>query len=97
MINFKPKKNSKTGAENMAENFFGKVMLAPMAGEGDYTFRASCKKFGADYLVSEMISAKAILNPPLANRYKHLFCGFYYSRRTFVCQDKCSIFCDFIL
>lgn len=44
----------------MAEHFFGKVMLAPMAGEGDYTFRASCKKFGADYLVSEMISAKAI-------------------------------------
>ncbi|MBQ8448634.1 MAG: tRNA dihydrouridine synthase DusB [Clostridia bacterium] len=44
----------------MAENFFCKVMLAPMAGEGDYTFRASCKKFGADYLVSEMISAKAI-------------------------------------
>lgn len=41
-------------------NFFGKVMLAPMAGEGDYAFRASCKKFGADYLVSEMISAKAI-------------------------------------
>lgn len=41
-------------------NFFGKVTLAPMAGEGDYTFRASCKKFGADYLVSEMISAKAI-------------------------------------
>ena len=44
----------------MSENFFGKVMLAPMAGEGDYTFRASCKKYGADYLVSEMISAKAI-------------------------------------
>ncbi|MBQ9745888.1 MAG: tRNA dihydrouridine synthase DusB [Clostridia bacterium] len=44
----------------MAENLFGRVMLAPMAGEGDYTFRASCKKFGADYLVSEMISAKAI-------------------------------------
>ena len=44
----------------MAENFFGKVMLAPMAGEGDYTFRASCKKFGADYLVSEMISAKGL-------------------------------------
>jgi tRNA-dihydrouridine synthase B len=44
----------------MSNNFFGKVMLAPMAGEGDYTFRASCKKFGADYLVSEMISAKAI-------------------------------------
>jgi tRNA-dihydrouridine synthase B len=44
----------------MSKNFFGKVTLAPMAGEGDYTFRASCKKFGADYLVSEMISAKAI-------------------------------------
>ncbi len=41
-------------------NFFGKIMLAPMAGEGDYAFRSSCKKFGADYLVSEMISAKAI-------------------------------------
>lgn len=40
--------------------FSGKVMLAPMAGEGDYAFRASCKRFGADHLVSEMISAKAI-------------------------------------
>lgn len=45
---------------NKKNNFFGKVMLAPMAGEGDYAFRAACKKFGADYLVSEMISAKAI-------------------------------------
>lgn len=42
------------------KDLFGKVILAPMAGEGDYAFRASCKIFGADYLVSEMISAKAI-------------------------------------
>lgn len=41
-------------------DFFGKIILAPMAGEGDYAFRVSCKRFGADYLVSEMISAKAI-------------------------------------
>lgn len=37
-----------------------KIALAPMAGEGDFTFRSACKRFGAEYLVSEMISAKAI-------------------------------------
>ncbi|MGN1095576.1 MAG: tRNA dihydrouridine synthase DusB [Eubacteriales bacterium] len=40
--------------------FCGKLFLAPMAGEGDFAFRAECKRFGADFLVSEMISAKAI-------------------------------------
>ncbi len=45
----------------MADNALSyKVALAPMAGEGDFTFRASCKRYGAQYLVSEMISAKAI-------------------------------------
>ena len=45
------------GAENM---FRSKIMLAPMAGVGDYAFRMICKKHGADYMTSEMISAKAI-------------------------------------
>lgn len=44
-----------------AKNIFsGKVMLAPMAGVGDHAFRSICKKHGADYMTSEMISAKAI-------------------------------------
>lgn len=37
-----------------------KIGLAPMAGPGDSAFRRICKEFGADYTVSEMISAKAL-------------------------------------
>ena len=36
------------------------VMLAPMAGVTDRTFRSICRRFGAEYLVSEMVSAKAL-------------------------------------
>ena len=45
-----------------AENnlFCKKIMLAPMAGVGDHAFRSICKEYGADYVTSEMISAKAI-------------------------------------
>ena len=35
-------------------------MLAPMAGATDYAFRSICKDFGAEYLVSEMVCAKAL-------------------------------------
>ena len=36
------------------------LMLAPMAGVTDKTFRTLCRKEGAEYLVSEMVSAKAL-------------------------------------
>lgn len=36
------------------------IMLAPMAGATDYAFRKICRKFGAEYLVSEMVCAKAL-------------------------------------
>ncbi len=36
------------------------IMLAPLAGVADYAFRRVCRAFGAEYTVSEMISAKAI-------------------------------------
>lgn len=36
------------------------IMLAPMAGATDYAFRRVCRKFGAEYLVSEMVCAKAL-------------------------------------
>lgn len=38
----------------------GLIGLAPMAGPGDSGFRRICKEYGADYTVTEMISAKAI-------------------------------------
>ena len=34
--------------------------LAPMAGVADRAYRLMCKKFGAAYMVSEMVSAKGI-------------------------------------
>ena len=36
------------------------IMLAPMAGATDRAFRTVCKSFGAEYLVSEMVCAKAL-------------------------------------
>ena len=39
---------------------YGNIWLAPMAGDGDRAFRLMCKEHGADYICSEMVSAKAI-------------------------------------
>jgi nifR3 family TIM-barrel protein len=36
------------------------LMLAPMAGFTDYAFRKICRDHGAEYTVSEMVSAKAL-------------------------------------
>lgn len=36
------------------------LMLAPMAGFTDYSFRKICRGTGAEYTVSEMVSAKAL-------------------------------------
>ena len=44
----------------MAENKI-KYALAPMAGYTDVSFRRICASFGADYVVSEMISAAAMV------------------------------------
>ena len=44
------------GAHTLAHG----VMLAPMAGVADTSFRVLCRARGAEYTVSEMISAKAL-------------------------------------
>lgn len=41
-------------------NFKNKIILAPMAGVTDYAFRKIARAHGADFCVSEMVSAKAI-------------------------------------
>lgn len=40
--------------------YTNKIILAPMAGVTDLPFRLICKAFGADLVVSEMVSAKGI-------------------------------------
>ena len=47
----------------MAENKFllPRVMLAPMAGYSDRAMRVVCHEWGAEYSVTEMISAKAVV------------------------------------
>ena len=59
------------------------LMLAPMAGFTDYSFRRICRENGAEYTVSEMVSAKALCyeqlvkkadkvkTAPLASVYKY--------------------------
>ena len=37
------------------------VMLAPMAGVTDLSFRQLCREQGCSYTVTEMVSAKAVL------------------------------------
>ena len=41
-------------------DFKNKIILAPMAGVSDYAFRRIAREHGADFCVSEMVSAKAM-------------------------------------
>ena len=36
------------------------LFLAPLAGVSDHPFRAICRRFGAEYTVSEMVSAQSL-------------------------------------
>jgi len=38
----------------------GRAVLAPMAGVTDRAFRELCTRFGASYVVSEMVSSKGL-------------------------------------
>ena len=44
------------------------LVLAPMAGVTDRSFRLLCRRFGAEYTVSEMVSAKALCYEQRARR-----------------------------
>lgn len=51
-------------------NFRGKLILAPLAGVTDTTFRRLCRDNGADIVVTEMVSAKGLLCDPVrSGRY----------------------------
>ena len=45
-------------------DFHGKLILAPLAGISDTTFRRLCRENGADIVVTEMVSAKGLLCDP---------------------------------
>lgn len=46
------------------------LALAPMAGVSDRSFRQICRRFGAEYTVSEMVSAKALCYEQRGNAKK---------------------------
>jgi len=51
-------------------DFRGKLILAPLAGVTDTTFRRLCRENGADIVVTEMVSAKGLLCDPIrSGRY----------------------------
>ena len=51
-------------------DFRGKLVLAPLAGVTDTTFRRLCRENGADIVVTEMVSAKGLLcDPARSGRY----------------------------
>jgi nifR3 family TIM-barrel protein len=51
-------------------DFRGKLILAPLAGVTDTTFRRLCRESGADVVVTEMVSAKGLLcDPRRSGRY----------------------------
>lgn len=45
-------------------DFRGKLILAPLAGITDTTFRLLCRENGADVVLTEMVSAKGLLMQP---------------------------------
>ena len=47
------------------------VALAPLAGVSDRTFRRMARRCGAEYTVSEMVSAKALCYEQLCKRPSH--------------------------
>jgi len=49
-------------------DFRGKVLLAPLAGITDTTFRLLCRENGADIVLTEMASAKGLLMQPERTR-----------------------------
>jgi len=52
----------------MGMDFRGKLILAPMAGITDTTFRLLCRENGADIVLTEMASAKGLLMQPERTR-----------------------------
>ena len=44
------------------------LFLAPLAGVSDRSFRRMARRFGAEYTVSEMVSAKALCYEQLSKR-----------------------------
>jgi len=46
-------------------DFRGKLILAPLAGVTDTTFRRLCRENGADIVVTEMVSARGLLRDPV--------------------------------
>lgn len=51
------------------------IMLAPMAGVTDRSFRVLCREMGAEYTVSEMISAKALCYEQQCKRRESVLMG----------------------
>ena len=47
------------------------IFLAPMAGFSDYSFRRICREHGAEYTVSEMVSAKALCYEQLGKKTEY--------------------------
>ncbi len=50
------------------------LFLAPMAGFTDYSFRKICREHGAEYTVSEMVSAKALCYEQLGKKSDTSLC-----------------------
>ena len=71
------------------------LMLAPLAGVSDHPFRHICRRFGAEYTVSEMVSAKhgGDLNSVTKERLRKIYGNGYGKER----QDAEKEIFDLIL
>src|SRR3989304_180695 len=55
-------------------DFRGKLILAPLAGITDTSFRLLCRENGADVVLTEMASAKGLLMQPARTRQFLEYC-----------------------
>lgn len=65
------------------------LVLAPMAGVTDRSFRRICRRFGAEYTVSEMVSAKALCYEQRARRKE--FSSSVTAALATVTEDECPM------
>ncbi len=54
------KNETEAGMKTENKKFKHRIMLAPMAGFTDRAMRLICREYGAEYSVTEMVSAKAV-------------------------------------
>jgi tRNA-dihydrouridine synthase len=68
-----------------------KLILAPLVGGSDLTFRLLCRKYGAELTFTEMIQAKYFMEKDLVKKGGSLLVEFHESDRPLILQVAATV------